>query len=726
MGLYARMTPRTILPMALITAALGVGLSLGQGGLYAESSSPAPPPGPPAFVKQWGGLGKGEGQLFMPWGLAIGPDNLLYVSDYGNNRIQAFSPDGEFVRAWGGIGSQSGELRGPTGLAVGPDGLIYVSDAFNYRVQVFTPEGEPVRRWSGPRGEKQPFTPWGIAVGPDGSVYVSDLHANRVYKFTAEGKLITSWGGLGTKPGEFTGPTGIAIGPDGLVYVADSLGYRIQVFTPQGEFVRAWGSLCDLYIHSGLGCKDPDGPGPLEPGDGQLSSPWGIAFDPDGRVYVVDSANKRVQVFTPEGEFLLKWGELGREPGQFDNPVGIAIDGQGDIYISEVNNNRIQKFTFSQAAALRQELPLQGQPPAVLEIKLPERIEVNGLAVPGLVRFRDPDGDLKEARFHVVDGKYDPFTLNLLGFWGRQEGNFSFTVRCEIAQQVTLLVELIDHWGHRSAPQGFSFTCGQPPQGNYDWEQATVRPTRYTLAVNILILDDGITALSEGARFPDGTAAVGAPDPMVQKAFEHFIIPAITGIWDQCGVGFELETLTVVRPGRIDLKGRTLEELLFVRERPMAEIAIADPDRLRPLQVLEEALDPLTDALAAQGASLNRQALTVFVTGARIVLQPGDERHFGGVTTLGGRISLVRWDALWVLNPATGEIFTPKRPITAFAHEFGHNFGLEHVAPEEDPLNLMLSVPGQPTAVPPQPTVRLLPWQCEQAGPRIEELHWER
>ena len=693
--------------------------------------APAPPPGPPAFIKQWGGLGREEGQLFMPWGIAVGPDGLVYVAEHMNNRVQVFTPEGEFVRLWGG-------LRGPTGLAVGPDGLVYVSDSFGYRVRVFTPEGEPVRAWGGPPGGRRPFTPWGIAVAPDGAVYVSDLHAHRVYKFTAEGELLGSWGGLGTAPGEFTGPTGIAVGPDGLIYVVDSLGYRVQAFTPEGEVVRAWGGLCDLYIHPGLGCRDPDGPeGPLEPGDGQFSSPWGIAFDPEGRVYVVDSANKRVQVFTPEGEFLLKWGELGRGPGQFDNPVGIAIDAQGAIYVSEINNNRVQKFAFVDAAAgdeggggsaaLRQDLPRGGHPPVVLGVELPERIEVNGLAVPGRVRLRDPDGDLVEVRFRVVDGKYDPFWLRVEGLRGRREGEATFTVRCEIAQQVTLLVEAVDAQGLRSAPWGFSFTCGEPPRGTYDLELQTKRPVRRTLGMNVLILKDGVTTLAEGARFPDPTSPVGEPAPVVRRAFENAIVPAITGLWDQCGVGFRLETLAVVRPDRLRLEGGTLDAQLFVRrDGALPEVPIGDyghgRGRRRALDVLNEALEAVAGARAAQGRPFDARALTVFVTGARLVLRPGDRRHFGGVTTLGGHVSLVRWDALWVLDAEAGEIFPPKRPITAFAHEFGHNFGLEHVPLDEDPLNLMLSVPGRPTAVPPQPTVRLLPWQCEQARPRVEEL----
>ncbi len=694
-------------------------------GAYTAAEGSSAPPGPPEYVKEWGGLGDGRGDLFMPWGIAVDAQDRIYVSDYGNNRVQVFSPEGEWLGGWGGVGGRPGSFRGPVGIAVGPQGNVYVADAFNYRVQVFTPEGEFLRSWTGPAGEQQPFTPWGIAVGPDGSVYATDLHAHRVYKFSNEGKLLQSWGGLGTREGQFTGPTGIAVRGE-RVYVVDSLGYRVQVFTSEGEFLFGWGSYCDLYIHPGRGCRDPDGPGPLEPGDGQLSSPWGIAFDPEGWVYVADSANKRIQMFTPEGEFLLKWGELGKGPGQFDNPVGVAVDSQGAVYVADLNNNRIQKFVFPSPSEDEQAAldgARGGHRPEVLDVVLPRQIEPNGLPIPGTVRFRDPDGDALRARFRVIDGKYDPFTVSLGDLRGRTEGIFGFTVTCEIAQQITLIVVIEDAAGRRSEPEGITFTCGTPPRGNYNREQDAVRPVGRVLGVNFFLLADGVTGLAEGANLAAG-AVLGEPSPDVQRAMRQQILPAITGIWDQCGVEFELLNLWVVDPQTVRLAGGTLDELLFVRVRggELPEIAIGDPNRRRPLTLLQEALVPLSREIAARGGRLPTESLTVFVSGARIVMRPGDKRHFGGVTTIGGRVSLVRWDAIWVLDEETGAVFPPKRPITAFAHEFGHNFGLEHLTLDDDPLNLMLSVPGQPTAVPPEPTVNLLPEQCAEALPTIEEL----
>ncbi len=80
------------------------------------------------------------------------------------------------------------------------------------------------------------------------------------------------------------------------------------------------------------------------PGDGDLSSPGGIAADSSGRVYVVDTGNNRIQRFDPSGAFVSQWGGLGAGNGQFDRPAGLALDQSGSVYVVDSGNNRVQKF----------------------------------------------------------------------------------------------------------------------------------------------------------------------------------------------------------------------------------------------------------------------------------------------------------------------------------------------------------------------------------------------
>ena len=56
-------------------------------------------------------------------------------------------------------------------------------------------------------------------------------------------------------------------------------------------------------------------------------------------------ATDQVQKISPQGEFLLKWGEPGNGPGQFNRPAGIAVDGDGDVYVADWHNHRVQVFS---------------------------------------------------------------------------------------------------------------------------------------------------------------------------------------------------------------------------------------------------------------------------------------------------------------------------------------------------------------------------------------------
>jgi tripartite motif-containing protein 71 len=80
-------------------------------------------------------------------------------------------------------------------------------------------------------------------------------------------------------------------------------------------------------------------------GDGEFSSPSGIAVAPNGNVYVTDNFNDRVQYFTAQGSFLGAWGSEGSADGHLDGPVGIAVAPNGNVYVGEEYNHRVQYFT---------------------------------------------------------------------------------------------------------------------------------------------------------------------------------------------------------------------------------------------------------------------------------------------------------------------------------------------------------------------------------------------
>ena len=106
--------------------------------------------------------------------------------------------------------------------------------------------------------------------------------------------------------------------------MTDLFNHRVQSFDNGGQFRFAFG---------GEGT-----------GDGQFSSPTGIALDQFGNIYVADEGNRRVQVFDSDGDFLLEFGEPGSGDGEFGIPQWIHIDQRGLVYVSDQGKDRISVF----------------------------------------------------------------------------------------------------------------------------------------------------------------------------------------------------------------------------------------------------------------------------------------------------------------------------------------------------------------------------------------------
>ncbi|HSG05272.1 MAG TPA: 6-bladed beta-propeller, partial [Nitrospiria bacterium] len=86
--------------------------------------------------------------------------------------------------------------------------------------------------------------------------------------------------------------------------------------------------------------------GGLGTGLGLFSKPKGIAVDSEGHIYVVDSAFNNVQIFNDEGQLLMFFGKIGSKPGEFWLPAGLAIDQDDKIYVADQYNHRINVFQF--------------------------------------------------------------------------------------------------------------------------------------------------------------------------------------------------------------------------------------------------------------------------------------------------------------------------------------------------------------------------------------------
>jgi uncharacterized protein (TIGR03663 family) len=152
--------------------------------------------------------------------------------------------------------------------------------------------------------------------------------------------------------GKLNNPHGMAFSDAGFLYVADTDNHRIVKLSARGDVVDTWDSAWWKGGSSWTanGCLDETGQA-LALSDGEFCEPWGVAVGLDGRVYVADTWNHRVQAFSSEGVFLNKVGTFGLSggsissaPTQFYGPRDLVVDQLGRIYVSDTGNKRIQVF----------------------------------------------------------------------------------------------------------------------------------------------------------------------------------------------------------------------------------------------------------------------------------------------------------------------------------------------------------------------------------------------
>ena len=245
-----------------------------------------------------------DGAIIWPTAITVGPDENVYLADENLARISIYSPDGEYLRKWERPGAGNGEWDNPSGLVFGPNDLLYLVDSGNHRVQMLTKDGAYVGQWgefgSGPG---QFNMPWGITVDSAGQVYVADWRNDRIQKFTADGQFLMAFGTSGDGPGQFNRPTDVAVDADGAIYVADWNNDRMQAFHPDGSYagmtygeatVSQWG-LGKLDANPEMWEERKIAQG-LER-EKQFWGPIAVECDAEGRIFVVESARSRIQVF---------------------------------------------------------------------------------------------------------------------------------------------------------------------------------------------------------------------------------------------------------------------------------------------------------------------------------------------------------------------------------------------------------------------------------------------
>jgi len=174
-----------------------------------------------------------------------------------------------------------------------------------------------------------------VAADAQDRIYVFQRKDPPVVVFDRDGKYLGAWGS-----GEVTDPHGLKIVGD-TVYTTDRSDSVAKAFTLDGKTVLALGQ---AGVHSDTGCEGP--PWLAVRAAGPFNHPTEMIAHPNGDLYVTDGyRNARVHRFTSGGRLVASWGEPGQGPGQFHLPHSIAFDDKGLLYIADRANKRIQIFT---------------------------------------------------------------------------------------------------------------------------------------------------------------------------------------------------------------------------------------------------------------------------------------------------------------------------------------------------------------------------------------------
>jgi hypothetical protein len=224
------------------------------------------------------------------------------------HRVDGFAAELPKGQQWGsvtGVGVNGGhiwvvERCGQNSCDGSPDDPIIEFDM----------SGKPIKSF----GAGLFVSPHGLTFDKEGNFYVADYQGKPdkgrvVYKFNQDGKILMTLGTpgvAGSGPNQFSEPNEVAIAPDGDIFVVDGHSVRagsaarIVKLTPDGKFIKAWGQLGD--------------------GPGEFKLPHTLRFDSEGRLWVADRDNNRLQVFDQDGKFIAQYKQFGR-------PVGLDIEG---------------------------------------------------------------------------------------------------------------------------------------------------------------------------------------------------------------------------------------------------------------------------------------------------------------------------------------------------------------------------------------------------------------
>ena len=164
--------------------------------------------------------------------------------------------------------------------------------------------------------------------------------AAQLLEFSADGKFIRE---IGHHLYAWSFAHSVKVDKDGNVWVADKGSDMVIKFNPEGRVAMVFGRKQEASDEGTEPLRHPKPP--LPPVDGMFRQVTDMAWDAAGNTYISDGyINSRVAKIDKDGNWLKSWGEPGDGPGQFNTPHSIAVDAEGRVYVADRGNRRIQVF----------------------------------------------------------------------------------------------------------------------------------------------------------------------------------------------------------------------------------------------------------------------------------------------------------------------------------------------------------------------------------------------
>ena len=251
-------------------------------------------------------------------------DNGQFVVCQQSGDVSIFNHNYTKLRSFGHAGSGGNNLTSPRGVAISSDNIVFI--ASQHCVTKFTLDGQFIASvGSLGSGRLQFNIPYAIAYNDtNNKVYVCDTYNHRITILNLDLTFHRSFSSGGSETGRFYKPFGISVDSRGNVLVADGGSNRIQVFDASGHYL------------SSITHTTPEQ---------KLQAPVSVSVAPDDCVYVVEYDSDRVSIFDQTGKYIKSFGKRGDKDGEFNDPYAIAVSDEGYVYVSDTGNNQIQVFT---------------------------------------------------------------------------------------------------------------------------------------------------------------------------------------------------------------------------------------------------------------------------------------------------------------------------------------------------------------------------------------------